>query len=158
MCTYNFLYNVLAKPKNIVPCGTLCFRGGYFGGHEAQVLVESVNDAITILSGKGTQLGQDVPGFGTSDISKWGYVPAQDENWNDLDPAAIGVNPHCGTSASQNRSTYMQAIDMGPTVIGRNELPPGQSGFISSKGVPSPHMCDQVSLFNSFRYKAMPNA
>jgi len=157
-CTYNFLYHLLALPTNIVPCGTLCFHGSYFGGHEPQVLVESVNDAIRILSGKGTQLGQDVPGFGTPDIAKWGYVPAQDQNWDDLDPAAVGINPHCGTSASQNRSTYMQAIDMGPTVIGRNVLPPGQSGFISSKGVPSPHMCDQVSLFNTFRYKVMPNA
>lgn len=160
MCTYNFLYHVLARPKNIVPCGRLCYTGNYFGSSTEQplILVESVNDAITILSGKGTQLGQDVPGFGTTNISKWGYVPAQDTNWNNLDPAAIGVNAHCGTSSSQNRSTYMQAIDMGPTVTGRNELPPGQSGFISSKGVPSPHMCDQVSLFNSFKYKAMPNA
>lgn len=158
LCTYNFLYNVLSRPKNIVPCGGLCYHGSYFAGHEDEILVESVNDAITILSGKGTQLGQDVPGFDTADISKWGYVPAQDENWNALDPAAIGVNAHCGTSASQNRSTYMQAIDMGPTVTGRNVLPPGQSGFISSTRVVSPHMCDQVSLFNSFRYKAMPNA
>jgi len=158
LCTYNFLYHVLALPKNIVPCGTLCYQGGYFGGHQSQILVESVNDAIKILSGKGTQLGQDVPGFGTTDVAKWGYVPAQDENWNDLDPAAIGVNPHCGTSATQNRSTYMQAIDIGPTVVGRNVLPPGQSGFISSKGAPSRHLCDQVSLFNSFRYKVMPSA
>ena len=37
-----------------------------------------------------------------------------------------------------------------------DELPPGQSGFISASGAPSPHLCDQVGLFNSFRYKAMP--
>jgi penicillin amidase len=158
MCTYNFLYHVLAGTKQLTPCGTLCYTGKYFGGQPNQLLIESVNDAITILSGKGTQLGQDVPGFGTTKIAKWGYVPAKDENWNDLDPAAVGINPHCGISASQNRSTYMQAIDMGPIVTGQNELPPGQSGFISSTGVPSPHMCDQVSLFNSFRYKTMPNA
>ena len=30
MCTYNFLYHVLARPKNIVPCGTLCYKGNYF--------------------------------------------------------------------------------------------------------------------------------
>ena len=34
--------------------------------------------------------------------------------------------------------------------------PPGQSAFISSAGVPSPHFCDQVGLFNDFRYKNMP--
>ena len=62
-------------PAGIVPCGTLCYHGDYFAGHRDQLLVESVNDAITILSGTGTQLGQDVPGFGTTDIAKWGYRP-----------------------------------------------------------------------------------
>jgi penicillin G amidase len=156
--TYNFLYHALAHTSGLVPCDTLCYGGSYFGNHRDQLLVESLNDAITILSGTGTQLGQDVPGFGTTQISRWGYRPAQDTNWDDLDPLAIGVNAHCGTSASQNRSTYMQAIEMNDRVIGRNVLPPGQSAFISSSGVVSPHMCDQVGLFNRFRYKAMPPA
>ena len=51
----------------------------------------------------------------------------------------------------------MQAIDLNQQMVGFNELPPGQSGFISASGVPSPYMCDQVGLFNSFRYKPMPN-
>jgi hypothetical protein len=141
-----------------VPCGTLCYQSSYFGGHEDQLLVESLNDAITILSGTGTQLGQDVPGFGTPDIAKWGYQPAQDQDWNSLDPLAEGVTTHCGTSAAQNRSTFMMAVDVGPVVTGQDELPPGESGFISAAGVPSPHLCDQVSLFNDFRYKPMPKA
>ena len=37
-------------------------------------------------------------------------------------------------------------------------LPPGQSGFVSLTGLPegsgSPHLTDQVPLFNSFRYKS----
>jgi hypothetical protein len=37
-----------------------------------------------------------------------------------------------------------------------DELPPGQSAFISAAGVPSPNFCDQVGLFNDFRYKNMP--
>jgi penicillin G amidase len=155
--TYNFLYHILHGTRGLVPCGTLCYTGNYFAGNEDQLLVESVNDAITILSGTGTQLGQDVPGFGTPVIAKWGYHPAIDTNWNDLDPLAAGVKAHCGSSASQNRSTYMQAIDLNQQMVGFNELPPGQSGFISASGVPSPYMCDQVGLFNSFRYKPMPN-
>jgi penicillin G amidase len=158
MGTYNFLYHILAGTRGLVPCGTLCYRGSYFAGHEDQLLVESLNDAITILSGTGTQLGQDVPGFGTTDIAKWGYRPAQDQNWDSLDPLAEGVITHCGTSASQNRSTFMMAVDVGPAVTGQDELPPGESGFISAAGVPSPHFCDQVSLFNDFRYKPMPRA
>ena len=163
MGTYNLLYHLLAHTKGIVPCGTICFRGtsagGYFGWHEYQLLVESLNDAIAILSGTGTQLGQDVPGFGTPVISKWGYEPALDQNWDSLDPLAAGVSTSCGASPSQNRSTFMMAVDVGRHVLtGRDELPPGESGFISAAGVPSPHLCDQVGLFNSFTYKAMPRA
>jgi penicillin G amidase len=158
MGTYNLLYHILANSDNVLPCGTLCYTKGYFDGHQNQILVESLNDAITILSGTGTQLGQDVPGFGTTDIAKWGYHPALDQDWNDLDPLAAGVKTHCGTSASQNRSTFMMAVDVGRVVTGQDELPPGQSGFISAAGVPSKYLCDQVKLFNTFRYKAMPPA
>jgi penicillin amidase len=159
MGTYNLLYHILAGTRGVVPCGTLCYQGDYFGGHEDQLLVESLNDAISILSGTGTQLGQDVPGFGTTDIAGWGYQPAQDVNWTSLlDPLAVGVTTSCGISPAQNRSTFMMAVDLGPVVTGQDLLPPGESGFISAAGVPSPHMCDQVSLFNDFTYKPMPRA
>ena len=53
----------------------------------------------------------------------------------------------------------MMAVDVGPRLVtGRDELPPGQSGFISAAGAASPHLCDQVGLFNDFRYKEMPPA
>jgi penicillin G amidase len=157
MGTYNLLYHILGHTIGVLPCVTLCYTR-YFAGHRDQLLVESLNDAITILSGTGHQLGQNVHGFGTSDIAKWGYQPAQDQNWDNLDPLAVFVTTHCGTSASQNRSTFMMAVDVGRTLTGRDELPPGQSGFISAARVPSPHLCDQVGLFNSFKYKAMPPA
>ena len=156
MATYNLLYHALSHTVGVLPCHTLCYQGGYFAGHRDQLLVESLNDAITILSGTGTQLGQNVPGFGTTDIAKWGFQPAQDQNWDSLDPLAAGITTHCGTSASQNRSTFMMAVDVGPTLTGQDELPPGQSAFISAVGTPSPHLCDQVGLFNDFRYKDMP--
>jgi acyl-homoserine lactone acylase PvdQ len=156
MGTYNLLYHILNNTDGVLPCLTLCYQGGYFAGHRNQLLVESLNDAITILSGTGTQLGQNVPGFGTTDVAKWGYQPAQDQNWDNLDPLAVGITTHCGTSASQNRSTFMMGVDVGPTLTGQDELPPGQSAFISAAGTPSPHLCDQVGLFNDFRYKNMP--
>jgi penicillin G amidase len=156
-CTYNFLYHVLAHTPGIVPCGVLCYQGSYFSDEENEILIESVNDAISILSGTGTQLGQDVPGFGTTDVSNWGYSPAQDTDWDNLDPFAAGYDVDCGTSASQNRSTFMMAVDVGPkTLTGADELPPGESGFLGADGVASPHLCDQVTLFNTFHYKAMP--
>jgi penicillin G amidase len=160
MGTYNLLYHILAHTSGVEPCGTLCYTGDYFNGHRDQLLVESLNDAITILSGTGQQLGQSVPGFGTTKIADWGYQPAQDQNWDSLDPLAqaAGVVTHCGTSPSQNRSTFMMAIDANRLMTGQDVLPPGQSGFISSLGVPSAHLCDQVGLFNSFTYKRMPGA
>ena len=161
MGTYNLLYHILAHTRGIDPCGTLCYRA-YLGGHRDQLLVESVNDAITILSGTGPQLGQNVSGFGTTDIADWGYAPAKDQDWGSLDAIAQagGLSfPACGTSASQNRSTFMMAVDVGPHLVtGRDVLPPGESGFISAAGVPSPHLCDQVGLFDTFTYKAMPPA
>jgi penicillin amidase len=156
-CTYNFLYHVLARTPGIVPCGVLCYSGSYFSGRRDEILVESVNDAISILSGTGPQLGQDVPGFGTTDVADWGYRPAQDTDWDDLDPLAVGYTVDCGTSASQNRSTFMMAVDVGPkTLAGVDVLPPGQSGFLGADGVPSAHLCDQVKLFDTFQYKPMP--
>ena len=160
MGTYNMLFHILDHTKSVEPCRTLCYRGGYFAGHREQLLIESLNDAIGILSGTGTQLGQDVPGFGTPNIAKWGYRPARDQNWDSLDPLAqaAGVVTHCGVSASQNRSTFMMAIDVSRRMTGQDVLPPGQSGFISASGVPSAHLCDQVHLFDTFTYKNMPPA
>jgi len=68
------------------------------------------------------------------------------------------VVTHCGVSASQNRSTFMMAIDVSRRMTGQDVLPPGQSGFISASGVPSAHLCDQVHLFDTFTYKNMPPA
>ena len=75
---------------------------------------------------------------------------------NSLEPGDLIVRVEIPTV--RNRSTYMQAIDVGPTITGYDVLPPGESGFINASGQPSPHLCDQVGLFNSFRYKPMPPA
>ena len=141
-----------------MPCGTLCYSGDYFAGHRDQILVESVNDAIAILSGTGTQLGQNVPGSAPRTSRHGATSRRRTRTGTASTRSRSGVHTNCGTSASQNRSTYMQAIDMRPPVIGVNVLPPGQSGFISAAGVPIPHLCDQVGLFDSFRYKPMPPA
>jgi len=145
------------SPSGLVPCNTLCYTGSYFDGHTNNMLIESLDDALGVLVGMGTQLGRSVPGFGTTDVADWGWEPAQSINWDSLDPVAqaAGVTVNCGTSASQERSSYFEAVDLGPDPVSYDLLPPGQSGFISMTGVPSPYFCDQVSLFNSFQYKPM---
>ncbi len=152
--TYNLEYHILAGTQGIIPCNTLCYENDYFHGNRDHILVESLNDAIALLSGTGPILGNGkANGFGTTNINAWGWVPYADINWDNLNPLAFGVITHYGSSPSQERSTYMQAIDLAPHVFGVNVLPPGQSGFIGLGGQPSPHFGDQVSLFNQFGYK-----
>ena len=154
MATANFLYHILGGSTNIFPCNTLCYTGHYFGQNRAQILVESLNDTIAILSGTGPQTGLNGNGFGTTDISQWGWNPPMGMQFNVLDPVAqlAGTVVTCGNGVEQNRSTYMMAVDMGNVPHGQQVLPPGESGFISAAGVPSPNFCDQVGLYSSFTY------
>jgi penicillin amidase len=154
--TYNLLYHILSGTSGIDPCDTLCYGGDYFSGHADQVLIESLNDAIELLSGTGPVLGNGgSKGFGSTKIADWGWSPYPGVNWDSLDPLAVGIMTHFGKSAEQQRSTYMQAVDLGNKVTGVNVLPPGQSGFISAAGEPSPHFGDQIGLFDRFAYKPM---
>ncbi|GAB5536501.1 MAG: hypothetical protein Rubg2KO_27500 [Rubricoccaceae bacterium] len=47
--------------------------------------------------------------------------------------------------------TYQQVVELGRGGDGRaeNVVPPGQSGFVSSTGTPSPHFADQWELYQS---------
>lgn len=154
--TYNLLYHMLAGSRGLVPCGQRCFSGDYFAGHRAEILVESLNDATAALAGTGPLWGNGgARGFGTTDISAWGWAPYPDIDWDDLNPLAAGVMTSFGRSPSQQRSTYMQASELGRRVRGWNAVPPGQSGFISAAGQPSPHFADQIGLFDAFRLKPM---
>ncbi len=159
MSSYNVTYHALDKlnEHGIDPCTSICYGGTYFGGHEPQILVESLNDAIAILSGTGHQLGHTASGFNTTDITDWGWVPTQNVTWSgSMTPVAqaatVTVKAVCGTSASQNRSTYYLDMDMAPVPFGEQLMPPGESGFVSALKTPSPYLCDQVGLFNAFEY------
>jgi acyl-homoserine lactone acylase PvdQ len=55
-----------------------------------------------------------------------------------------------------DHGTYQQAVEIqGGRMIDENVLPPGQSGFISLSGQPSPHNSDQWPLHLSWEYKDM---
>ena len=55
-----------------------------------------------------------------------------------------------------DHGTYQQAIELSTTAIfDENILPPGQSGFISLAGQPSPHFADQWPLHMSGQFKDM---
>jgi penicillin amidase len=164
--TYNLLWHVIARTRGIVPCDTLCSSVAWFGGDRAGAMVGALDDAMALLSGTGELPGtRGAHGYGTTDITKWGWVPNHNKDWADLDPVAnaaadLGLlsKPDLGTSPTQNRSTWMQAMDVSRAGIhGVAVLPPGESGFIARDGTFSPHFADQVPLFNAFAYKPMPN-
>lgn len=154
--TYNLEYHILAGTRGLDPCDRLCFGRDYFAGERSRILVQSLNDAIARLSGTGELLDANgATGFGTDEPLRWRWKPVRDIDWNDLNPIADGLPTRLGTSPSQERSTYMQMLELSTPIRGRNVLPPGQSGFISRGGALSPHFGDQITLFDSFRYKPM---
>jgi penicillin amidase len=164
--TYNLLWHALDGTRGLVPCDRMCATVDYYGGNPGQVMAAALDDAMGLLAGTGVLPGtRGALGFGTTDITKWGWVPAQNKDWADLDPVAnaaadLGLlqKPDLGTSGTENRSTWMQSMDVGPAAItGVSVLPPGESGFIASDGTFSPHFADQVPLFNRFDYKPTPN-
>jgi penicillin G amidase len=163
--TFNLLWHALDGTRGVVPCDRLCSTVDYFGGRPEVIMVEALDDAMARLAGTAVLPGtHGAPGFGTTDMSKWGWVAFENKDWSDLDPVAnaaadLGLlhKPDLGRSATQNRSTWMQAIDVGPhELTGVSVLPPGESGFIDRNGVFSPHFADQVTLFDTFTYKPMP--
>jgi hypothetical protein len=151
------------------------YTGDYFAGHRDQIIIESMNDAIAKLSGTGPlpEMGfshcdgtpDAVHGFGTSDPSTWGWQPPVDLDFDCLDDFAnnlLSVGTQAtgfGKAPSENRSTYMQALELGKPITGANVIAPGQSGYIQHLGLlmgkADPHMGDQAELFRTFTYKPM---
>jgi len=169
--TYNMFLHLLEGLTAGVPQH---FTGDYFGGHRDEIIIESLNDAILELSGtaplprRGYGLchggRQDTPGFGDPDPRHWGWQPDQDLDFDCLDNfadplLALGTAPTAfGRAPSENRSTYMQALELGRHIVGENVIPPGQSGFIhqvGNTGRADAHMADQADLFRTFTYKPM---
>src|SRR5262249_29179846 len=121
--TYNMFLHVLQGLTAGVPQR---FTGDYFGGHRDEIVIESLNDAIALLRGTGPlpRLGyglcmggrHDTLGFGDPDPRHWGWEAELDLDFDCLDNfadplLALGTKPTSfGRAASENRSTYMQAM------------------------------------------------
>ncbi len=170
--TYNMLLHVLRGAQSGVPQQ---YAGDYFGGNRDRIIVESLNDAIALLSGTAAlpEMGfgkcdgssDAVHGFGTADPTAWKWQPPVDLDYDCLDDfannlLAAGTKPTSfGKAPSENRSTYMQALELAKPIRGVNVIAPGQSGFIKHlaflSGEADPHMGDQAELFRTFTYKPM---
>ena len=87
--TFNLLWHALNGTRGLVPCDRMCATVDYYGGNPGQVMAEALDNAMALPRGTGELPGtHGAHGFGTSDITKWGWVPAQNKDWADLDPVA----------------------------------------------------------------------
>ncbi len=134
------------------------------------IIIYALQLAMDQLS-QGHANGANFPAnFSATDPTTWGYIPVNDLDFDAIDSlaqtAAIfltsnAVNPtNFGTVPSQNRSTYMQVINLTNPIFGENVVAPGENGFITfdpatGMGTVGPHFGDQVDLFKSFTYKPM---
>jgi len=170
--TYNMALHILEGAQSGVP---QAYSGDYFGGHRDEIFIESLNDAVTLLQGTaplprlsyGTCAGGHVDtfGFGTSDLSLWGYQGPSNLDFDCLDNLgdhmfAAGTLPtHFGTAPEHNRSTYMQYMTLSQPPVGFNVIAPGQSALVrhtaQATGLVAAHVGDQVPLFRNFQYKPM---
>ncbi len=87
--TFNLLWHDLDGTRGLVPCDRMCATYDYFDGKPDQLMMQALDDALALLAGTDVLPGtHGAHGFGTTDITKWGWVAAQNKDWSDLDPIA----------------------------------------------------------------------
>ena len=109
------------------------------------VILDVLNQALTTLE---TQ-------YNTTNVSAW-LSPVDMVGFSELGSLSSPEMPY------MNRGTYNQVIELprwtkDPTSSprGENVLPPGQSGFVNSQGIPSLFAYDQLPLYTSWMFKDM---
>lgn len=155
-------------------------RGSYFSFSTIQgtsipsdrdhIIIYALQQAMNQLAqGNWANGSQSPPGYNSGNPTTWGYIPVDDIDFDSMDvfegtqlPMLIGqIEPPLsfGKSPSQNRSTYMQIINLTNPIFGENVIAPGENGFVQynsdGKGTVGQNFGDQVDLFNAFAYKPM---
>jgi len=109
------------------------------------VIIDSLHQALVTLE---TQ-------YHTTNVSQW-LTPVDMVDFSELGSLPSPHMPY------MNRGTYNQVIELPQWTTeplssprGESVLPPGQSGFVNSTGVPSPFAYDQLPLYTSWMFKDM---
>ena len=109
------------------------------------VIIDALHQALSSLE---TQ-------YNTTNVSMW-LTPVEMVDFSELGSLVSPVMPY------MNRGTYNQVIELPswtkePTISPRGEsvLPPGQSGFVNSQGIPSVYAYDQLPLYTTWMFKEM---
>jgi len=114
----------------------------YLGARDRdQLIVNALQDAIAAMESD----------YGSSNMTTW-LTPVRMQDYDEM-----GFLPGDDIHPYMNRGTYNQIAEMIaedlPNAV--NVIPPGQSGFVQSPGIPNPHVADQVSLYATWTYKPM---
>jgi len=146
----------LSHTIGVLPCVKLCYGGGYFAGHSTQLLVESLSDGRhDPVPAPAPSWARTSPGSAPPTSAGGATSRPRTRTGDSLDPLAQGGD-HALRHQREPEPQYVHdgRGTWGQTLTGRGRAAArGQSGFIAADGTPSPHLCDQVSLFNDFRYK-----
>ena len=105
---------------------------------------------VTLVGSLRTAIATLTTQYGTSDMTKW-FTPK----------ITVDFSAESAASASmerENRGTFNEIIELSPTPTGQIIVPPGNSGYISPADVESPHLRDQLSLYEAFQYRPLPFA
>jgi acyl-homoserine lactone acylase PvdQ len=127
----------------------------YLGGRDMNTLiVDALKDALVALEAQ----------YGSDDMSTW-LTSVRMQRYE-----AQGALPGGYLHPYMNRGTYNHIAEMlskppsytkasakgkGSPPLAVSVIPPGQSGFMSYLGVPSPHAFDQLPLYAAWQYKQM---
>lgn len=93
-------------------------------------------------------------------VSAW-RLPAHPMQWQpynfrgvpQADKATLISHPFYMNRGSENN---IFIAENNGNLTGYDVIPPGQSGFVDPRGVPSAHTANQMSMFTSYQYKPMP--
>ncbi len=111
-------------------------------------LIASLRTAIATLTSR----------YGTTDQSQW-LTPKITVKF-DASASAGEIFFGPTTIEREDRGSFNELIELGPTLMSQIIMPPGESGFIPFP-VPAsapPHMRDQAPLYEAFTYRPMPFA
>lgn len=108
-------------------------------------LVESLRAALMELAAQ----------FGTTDMTQW-LTPKITTRFSATSAADILYGPT--VMEYENRGSFNELLELGPTITGRIVVPPGNSAHITL-GDPEPaHLRDQLPLYEGFQYHPFPFA
>jgi penicillin amidase len=104
----------------------------------------------TLVASLRTALANLATQYHTSNMNQW-LTPKITVQFAAESAASVSME-------RENRGTFNEIIELSTPPSGRIIVPAGNSGYISPDFVESPHLRDQLPLYEAFQYRTMPFA